>query len=258
MNHFLPLLQSIHTKLNLPQPAKSRIILEIAADLEDLYQVYRSKGLNEEDAAQRAREKIDMTDEALAELVNIHSSPLQKWMDRISNQARTRWERIVLFCIIVFITAISYQAVITTEILRLTSPFVWPIMGIGFISIIVAIPKFYTLFIKKDYSVKRLRKGLPLLLFLGGADLCLGILGYYVELGLAGGKTMFVGLMGILCIRFETNPQRISQITDWLIRSTSMIMICMLLTLLIISSWFILWNKVQRIEQAEAEILLKT
>ncbi len=38
---------------DLPQPAKSRILLEMAADLEDLYEVYREQGLGDEVAEAR-------------------------------------------------------------------------------------------------------------------------------------------------------------------------------------------------------------
>jgi hypothetical protein len=257
MRRFTSLLQNINKKLDLPQPARSRIILEIAADLEDLYQVYRGQGMDEKQAEQKTQEKMDLTDEALAELVKIHESSFRRWMDRISEQARTRWERILLVCMIVFIAAISMQALTTTEILRQTSQFVWPIIGIGFLAIALSIPKFYSLYIKKDHSVKRIHKGLPLLLFLGLGNCAFGMLGYYIELGLSGSRSMFAGSMNILCIRLDADPKRISDIAAWLIRSSSMIMICMLLTMLIGLIWFVLWNKVQKIELAESEIVLK-
>ncbi len=47
MNRFAPLLKSINARLDLPQPTKSRIILEIASDLEDMYQFYQSQGPDE-------------------------------------------------------------------------------------------------------------------------------------------------------------------------------------------------------------------
>ena len=43
MKQFTALLKSINERLDLPQPTKSRIILEIAADLDDLYQLYLKK-----------------------------------------------------------------------------------------------------------------------------------------------------------------------------------------------------------------------
>lgn len=59
MNPFNPLLKRINDKLDLSQPAKSRIVLEIAADLEDLYRIYRDRGLSEEEALHKAQEKED-------------------------------------------------------------------------------------------------------------------------------------------------------------------------------------------------------
>ena len=58
MNRFISLLQRVNDKLDLPQPEKSRILLEIAADLQDMYQVYLDKGLGEEEAVKRTEEKF--------------------------------------------------------------------------------------------------------------------------------------------------------------------------------------------------------
>jgi len=45
MDNFKPILKEINSKLDLPQPTKSRIILEIAADLNDTFDTYKKQGL---------------------------------------------------------------------------------------------------------------------------------------------------------------------------------------------------------------------
>ena len=47
---FVSLLKKINNKLDLPQNTKSKIILEIAADLEDLSNYYLTQGLSENEA----------------------------------------------------------------------------------------------------------------------------------------------------------------------------------------------------------------
>ena len=44
MKQFTPILKRINERLNLPQPTKSRIILEITCDLEDAYDFYLENG----------------------------------------------------------------------------------------------------------------------------------------------------------------------------------------------------------------------
>ena len=59
MNQFTPLLKQLNSRLDLPQPQKSRILLEISADLNDLYDLYVSQGHSREEAKQRAEIKFD-------------------------------------------------------------------------------------------------------------------------------------------------------------------------------------------------------
>ena len=47
MSRFALLLTEIDERLNLHQPAKGRILLEIAADIHDLFDYYQSCGMNE-------------------------------------------------------------------------------------------------------------------------------------------------------------------------------------------------------------------
>ena len=46
MTDFTAALRRIDSRLHLPQPARSRVILELAGDLEELYRHYRATGLS--------------------------------------------------------------------------------------------------------------------------------------------------------------------------------------------------------------------
>lgn len=74
MSRFTSLLKRIDDRLKFPQPTKSRILLEIAADLEDLHLLYLERGLGEEEAAQLAEEKFDFSDKALQEFTHVHQT----------------------------------------------------------------------------------------------------------------------------------------------------------------------------------------
>ncbi len=70
MSQFAPLIREIGEQLCVPQPARSRILLEISADLEDLSAHYRSQGLSPQAAATRTRETLALSGEALERLVS--------------------------------------------------------------------------------------------------------------------------------------------------------------------------------------------
>ena len=258
MKQFTPLLKSINERLDLPQPIKSRIILEIAADLDDLYQLYLSRGIEENEAAQKAEEKIDLTDEALNELVQIHQSLFRKLLDKITAQAQNRWERVAFILVLLFIAAISVQAIFSTQFLSQASKWIYPVLGISLTAILISIPKFYQLYIKKDHQIKKLRTGLSLILGMAVLNLAIGIMGYVVELFLAEDNALLFmnHLAYIITTREAGSGQTLSNITTWMIKSSSLIMFTLVSTIIIAFFWYILMNKVLKIERAEAAVLL--
>ena len=258
MKQFTPLLKSINERLDLPQPTKTRIILEIAADLDDLYQLYLSRGISENEAAQKAEEKIDLTDEALNELVQIHQSLFRKLLDKITVQAQTRWERVAFVLMLLFIAAISIQAVFATQFLSQASKWIYPVLGTSLIAILISIPKFYQLYIKKDHQIKKLRTGLSLIFGMGVLNLIIGILGYVMELFLAVDTALlFVNHLAYIITTQEAgSAQTLSNITMWMMKSSSLIMFTLVSTIFIAFICYILMNKVLKIERAEAAVLL--
>ena len=54
MHRFEAVLKRIGSRLELPHPARTRVLEELSSDLEDLYRAYRARGLDGEEAASRA------------------------------------------------------------------------------------------------------------------------------------------------------------------------------------------------------------
>ncbi len=259
MNQFTPLLKSINERLDLPQPTKSRIILEIATDLQDLYQLYLNRGLSEKEAARKAEEKIDLKDEALNDLVLIHQSLFRKLLDKISAQAQTRWERVAFVFILLFVVGISVQAIFSTQFLLQASKWIYPVLGTSLTAILISIPKFYQLYIKKDHQIKKLRTDLSLIFGMGVLNLVIGTMGYVMELFLAEDTALLFmnHLAYIITTQEAGSGQTLSNITTWMIKSSSLIMFTLVSTIFIAFIWYILINKVLKIERAEAAVLLQ-
>lgn len=259
MKHFVDVVQIINNKLDLPQPIKSRIILEIFADLEDMYQLYVQKGFNPMEAAKKAKEKIDLSSDALEQLINIHQSYFRKFLFKFSEQAQTLWERIILVVLFLIVTIAIIHAISTTPFLTNASLFIYPLMTIFICAILIVIYKIYQLFIKKDHEIPKLRIGMQALLSFSGISLFIGIFGYFVELFYAGDYALLLETkMSFLITIFNPNFDTILfQITNWAIRSSEMMMMCFSVTIFSALAWFFLINKIINIEQSEIEYLLK-
>jgi hypothetical protein len=257
MNSFAPLLKTINEKLNLPQPTKSKIVLEIAADLDDLFHLYVTKGLSENEARKRAAEKFDVSDEALAQLVRIHETGFRKFIYKLSEQAQTRWERVALFIILLLIIAAGIHTVTVTQYFHNANFFIWLILGIAFVAIIFSLIKFYNLYIKKDHNIKKLQSGLPFVLFLAGLSPFVGGCGYFMEIYSAGRYTILPGITFFIeTFNLNDSGQALISMIDSQIRSSFIAMTSLLVTILVSLIWFILMNKVLRIERVESEFLL--
>ena len=128
MSRFNIFLHRTGQRLALPKATRSLILVEIAADLEDLFNHYVQEGLSEDEAAARAEEKVDMSDEALVELVRIHSDA-RGWTDRIVRRAQPFWERIAMATIVLFFIVASTLEHGVRFLAHLTW-FMWPIFGI--------------------------------------------------------------------------------------------------------------------------------
>ena len=82
MNRFATVLQRMSCRLTVSQPLKSRILLEMAGDLEELYTHYRSQGLGEQDAVRKAEEKIEAGDETIKLLTYMNDTSVKRFMRR--------------------------------------------------------------------------------------------------------------------------------------------------------------------------------
>jgi hypothetical protein len=245
MSRFAERLREISEKLDLPQPEKSHILLEIASDLDDMYRFFREEGLGEEAAAKRVEERLDLSDEALRELVEIHESGMRKLLDRISEQARSRWERVLLAMAVIVIAAYSGRQILSAQLYTQASRFVWPILLFALAALVITIWQIYKLYIKKDHDIRTLGVGLPWLIAAGASSLLTGLLGMMYEFHRS------------VRMAVAEADRSLVFLVECALRCSAMMMVGLVTAIAIGIVWFILMNKVRSIEIAEAAWLIE-
>jgi hypothetical protein len=245
MSRFAERLREISEKLDLPQPEKSHILLEIASDLDDMYRFFREEGLGEEAAAKRAEERLDLSDEALRELVEIHESGMRKLLDRISEQARSRWERVLLAMAVIVIAAYSGRQILSAQLYTQASRFVWPILLFALAALVITIWQIYKLYIKKEHDIRTLGVGLPWLIAAGASSLLTGLLGMMYEFHRS------------VRMAVAEADRSLVFLVECALRCSAMMMVGLVTAIAIGIVWFILMNKVRSIEIAEAAWLIE-
>ncbi len=255
MKKFNNLLTEINNKLELPQPLKSRVLLEISGDIEELYMTYLKRGLSEEEADSKTRDKFSLSESTLEELVQIHSTPYKRWFDRLSQRAQTKWEQILLALIFVLVLLSFMQVITATPFFSSASKFIYPILLTLLFATVFFVVKFYQLYLKKDHNIKKIRSGLDWMLYFCGAALFFGVAGYFGEMYLSSGKVQFLGPYFIISLLTDSEALHLS--VEWMMRSSAMLMTCTASVMIILLFWFTLTNKAGKIEEAEASILLE-
>jgi cation transport ATPase len=257
MSRFTPLLRKINDTLDLSPTVKSKILLEIAADIEDLYQFYLAEGFTEKEASIKTDEKFDMSDEVLSQLAAVHESLADKFFHKISEQTRTRFERITIFFVLICIALFSVHAIISTQFLSNAGIFVWPILGVACTATVIYIAKSYSFRVSNDHDIRQLRHGVSSLLILAAIGLATGIFGYCFEMYSAGGYTILPGGAFIaLTSLIVPSGFTLERVIEAFVRSASVGMLTTLVTIIVATMWFILMKRITKIEQLQFNNLL--
>jgi hypothetical protein len=237
-------MRTIDSRLDLPQPARSRVLLEIAADLRDMYEHYRQQGLSAQEAHQRAVDHCDLSDEVLAELTRLHTSAWRRFMDRFSEQAQSRWERALTVLMLLFVAAIAGRVVVTFDVFATAHRWAWAAVAVTSAAMVFAMIKIYLAFIKQDHESRRLRAGLSSLLVAAGADLAIGAYGNWMGMYRAARRAEH-DLAGFWLY-----------VVEWLVEGASLMVVCFAAAIVCAMLWYVIANKVARIECAEAAALM--
>ena len=75
MKEIKPLIKELNEKLEMPQPAKARFILEIALDMQDFYNHCIEKGKLTEEALKATKERFLPDKSTIYEIEDLHINP---------------------------------------------------------------------------------------------------------------------------------------------------------------------------------------
>jgi len=252
-------LRQIALRLNLSQPLKSRILLEIKADFEDAYNNNLTNGFDEITAVEMAKEQFLLSEKAINDLIEIHSTPLKKFFDRLSMKNRFRFERIVLFLFMLFLAFFSARLIVKFDFHHYYSPFMLPIAGIGFYVFAKALEKIFMIFVLRKHDSRNLRQGLGVIPVMTGLNVFLGAAGYFHEMYKSGGifSNSIFSFVWTLHSRLPGSVMQNQHLLDSAIRSSGLILICLFVVIIAALIWFSLESAIRFIEVAEMSIYLE-
>lgn len=243
MRGFAEEIRRVAEHLDLPQPVRSRILLELAADLEDLTTVLRDQGVAEDEARRQALEALLPSPAALAELRSLHRPLYQRLVDRFSERARHRLERLLLTVMAGVVLGMGSEALSRVHLFSSPSLFVWPLLTLAVLVVVLGCGKLLQLYVVKDHAHARLRRGMFLLPVLACASASVGFIGLVLDFYITAGA-----------IEADVRLQA-GLLLGWLRRDMPMLALALLVTVAAGLFWFLAALRVAHVEQAEAESL---
>jgi hypothetical protein len=245
MKRFAHVLSKAQEQLEIPEPFRTRVLLEMASDLEDSFEFHLSQGCDEAEAARRAEESFGTSEEALRHLTKIHESGIGGMQSRLSGQIGRPWEKALLVVIFAFEIWATAKVVSHEAFFMFVSPFVWVIGALALAAFLFTAWKLYQIFFEKGPDVRRLRSGLSTLLFFAGTSLAVTGCGFLFHIQRffranyeAAAESLFMNFAG------------------WMATISFMMVLGLLVAMLTALIWYVLSNLVARAERREVEAVL--
>ncbi len=246
MNRFAHVLKHAEDRLRAPEPARTRILLEMAADLEDGYQHYLDRGLDEADAARRAEEVFSTSDETLRLLERVHQRSYGSPTTRFFHRVGTVWSTALLVLLLAFELLLAFRISSDRSFFVYPSPFLWPIGLLAVAAVAFTVWKLAQLCARRGKDIRRLRIGLRLPLLFAGASLAIAFLGFLFH------------MQRFFRVNSEGAPETLfMNFAGWMATISSLMTVGLLTAILAGLVWFVLSGLVIHREAQEKERLLQ-
>ncbi len=242
MSAFDEVLRELAGELDLPEPIRSRTLLELRSDLEGMAAALESRGLAREEARSRALESLRPSPAAVRDLGRVHRPLYQRVVDRFSVRGRHRIERGLLVVLALLYLALGLSGLARFDLLASPSPFLWPVLGIAVLIGLVGASKLFRLYVVGAYG-PGLRRGLDFLLGLAASALMAGFAGAVLDFYRVAGRIS------------GSADRQLPELLGWLRQDMALLTAALLAASAAGMIWLVAAVRIARIEQTEAAAL---
>lgn len=244
MTDFTPELREIAAALDLPGPARARILLELGGDMDDMRYALVAGGMTPEEARRRTVDVLVPEPAALAALAGQHRPFYRRFTDGLADPMRHRLERAGLIAGVASMLTLGLVVLGDFDLLVDPAPTTIPLLALGAALGGLGLWKLFEVHVRRDHRPRRLRRGLGGLPLVATAALVLALGGVAVDFYVVAGH-------------LEAGAtDRASLLLGWLRRDAAMASLGLIVGSLAIALWIWLSASIARVEQAEADVLL--
>lgn len=235
-------LRGVSAALDLPEPLRSRVILEIAEDLESLAAEYRAAGMEEDEASARAQERLLVSPEAMRALVRLHTSGVERLISRLAAHLRTGFDAL-LFSAATLPFLLASALVVAGEFRdALADPLLWPLL-FGALALLATAAGSVRAIRRRSRPPAAIRRVVFSLLPLAATIVAIGLFGFFWKVYAV---TQRLG---------SGSPADLTPVVAHLVTGASMLAFGLLLAIAAGFAYVLLVNRVARIERLECAAL---
>lgn len=227
---------------DLPHPARTRILLELAGDVEALSEELRRDGVSEAEAIARAEERVIPSGPALDALVGLHRPLYQRLTEPIPHSSLRRWEQGALLAATLGVLAGSVGFLVWAGLLVDPSPFLWGVLALSAATVALAFRKGFQLFVRREPRSETLERELGLILGVSGAAL------------LAAGAGVVSGLWHLAAAMEAGAQDPAAHLMAWLRRDAVLLSVGLLTALTGGLAWFLLAQGAAAVRSGDQEV----
>lgn len=243
MTRFAHVLQRAESTLSAPEPQRSRVLLELAQDLDDLFAELRAVGLTEDEAARRAEALLAPSPEAMSALARVHEPLHVRLAERYSPGSAHGVERALLGLIATLALLFAVWGLMNTSAFAAASPALW------LLQLLVAAAAWHGGAVVLQVPGRRRARGaaevttshMTALLWLAGFACVIGVTGAAVE----------IWRMAAVA---QSGDAAVAEVWAYVGRAAEVLTFALALMLATLLVWFMAYRRVRRVTALASEI----
>jgi hypothetical protein len=243
---FAPALRRIASELPLPDGLRSAVLAEIAADLESLYDHYRSSGHDEDSAIRLAEERLLVAREAMGALGRVHTTAMQRWAWRSAERLRHGLDLVLLTLGVGPMLLLAGLVAATRMGGMLAFPLFWPLAAMGTFAAMVSLRAVWLLIGRRSGERAELERDMTVLAGLAAGAPMLGLTFSLID--------AYGGLTGPLA--GSAAEATALAMAEWMARSATLLAMGLLIGISSALVWAVLAGRVAILRRMETDALL--
>lgn len=228
--------------LDVPYPAKARILEELASDAEALYGHYRRAGWGRAASLREVEARLGVSVNAAEELAELHRPIYDRLISRYARGRQARLESALLLLTVLVALGSYGGAMLRLRLLESGSILPWVVLVSGAGAWVMAFVKVFHVVIRGDARLARLRSGLGWILALAGISAAAAVTSGFVEMYQAAELAV-------------ASPGRAMEvIVPWLRQSADLLVAVLATAIGVGIVWFLLETRVSALERTERRL----